>query len=304
MPALANLETQIGADVVTFWGDVDEMNRFARMVSFNVLRSMQMWRTSQAELLPDMMQTVWEVALRCYHTNPLMPKGQIVAMCKHTLFHFVRDTLYHGDVYTQRKGQPSKLYKLIRFHSFVRREEAYSVEDVLKIVHGSVLDHQPCTSSGVLDPELALVLPVASEVDQWLPELEEVVYRILSAMKLHGAPHARMRHDTNRRQAFIVTCRLRGLCNHQIATATGRCSDHRRGRMRVGADLATARRGIVRWLGLSSAERDIAMQTLTTRHPNFESEPFAYPTLDRDWLWSELAYTIQTGNGQMPKGKR
>jgi len=303
MSTLANLEQQINSEVITFWHDVDEMNRFARMVSFKVLSQMMIDQWRKADLLDDMMQTVWEVALICKRTNPLMPKGQIVAQCKHTLFRFVTYTLNLGDVGAWQDGRKQNVYRVMRFHRFCPdAERSYSDEEVLRTIHGDLSDNQ-LGGSMTIDPEEALVRPISTQIDQWMPELEDVLFRIIAAMRLHNAPAQKLRLATNRRHAFVLTCRLRGMLNHQIATVTKRSSDPTKGRMRIGADVAAARRAIAVWLELTPNKRDAAIERLNIRYPNYAKEPIAYPSLDREWLWSEIAYTIHTGNGQAYNNK-
>ena len=298
MSTLANLEQQINSDVITFWNDVDEMNRFARMVSFKVLGQMMIEQWRKADLLDDMVQTVWEVALICKRANPLMPKGQIVAQCKHTLFRFVTHTLNLGDVAAWNNGKKANLYKVIRFNRFNSdADRGYSADEVLATIHNQVSEHQ-LTEQIVIDPEEALIRPISTQIDQWMPGLEDILFRIIAAMRLHKAPNQKLRLATNRRHAFVLTCRLRGMLNHQIATATQRSSDPTKGRMRVGADVASARRAIAVWLELTPNQREAAVKTLEQRYPDYEQEPFAYPLLEREWLWSQMAYTIHTGNGQ------
>ena len=299
MSTLANLEQQINSDVITFWNDVDEMYRFARMVSFKVLSQMMIEQWRKADLLDDMMQTVWEVALICKRTNPLMPKGQIVAQCKHTLFRFVTHTLNLGDVGAWHNGRKQNLYKVIRFNRFnPDADRAYSADEILAIIHNQVSDHQ-LSAETVVDPEEALIRPISTQIDQWMPELEDVLFQVIAAMRLYKAPSQKLRLATNRRHAFILTCRLRGMFNHQIAAATNRSSDPTKGRMRVGADVASARRAVAAWLELTPREREAAVTTLETHYPEYSQEPRAYLALDRVWLWSEVGYTIHTGNGQV-----
>ena len=94
----------------------------------------------------------------------------------------------------------------------------------------------------------------------------------------------------------MLTARLRGMRNVDIALATGRHSDRQKARLRVGADIKAARSAINTWLELPDDKKIQAKNSLHQHYPTIYEEPFAYPSLDRELLWGRPQRNIWKGD--------
>lgn len=268
------------------WGNFEECDDLTRRIVFKATHRYWLRNTTLAECFNDLHQTAWVKLLELDATHHDAPKKSIIARIYYAVVDYLERQVFGWYPLSGSKGDDQK-YRLLRFYQFFPEisNGDYDVDELSSILAGTTA---PQVINAPRNPEEILSEEVQNIVfDQWKPHLENDLYLTIAASRLHRAPLQKLRPPTIRRHAFILTARLRGMTNVDIAVATGRHSDRTKARMRVGADVKSARSAINTWLALSTAERDMALDTLLHQYPTIEHEPLAYPVLDRDLLWGK-----------------
>ena len=267
----------------TLWDDETELNDLLRRVVFRAVKPYWLSSNDLAEHFNDLYQTAWAKLLELRVTDYDAYKGSIIARIRFTVSRYLETQIFG---WQPLGGDNCQKYRLIRFYQFMPGSYCREFDD-------EELDQIMCQ----LTDAQVMEIPTNPEdiccessnwhtvFDQWKPTLEEDLFITISASRLHRSPQNKLRPETIRRHAFMLTARLRGMRNVEIALQTGRHSDRRKARLRVGADISSAREAINTWLSLDEIQREEALSNLYQQYPTISEEPFAYSTLDRELLW-------------------
>lgn len=312
---LADLRAQIEQEHIDFWDNVPEIGRYVRTMAWKTLRRYNARKELVTETLADLEQIGWVSLLECKRTNQAMPKRLVTGRSMSAMRRYLLTDIFNGGMPHLRDYKGGENVAIFRFyelsnapwhaeygdddieHAFYYRADGSRIPVTYERETELAYEHQIC------EPLLE------SGIDQWLPNLEQDFYRILTALRLHkmnatNRGRQRLYFSTYRRYAFLLVCRLRGLTNAQIATISGRHSDPVKARTRVGSDVKLARGMIEDWLLLTPEERTEALTALQQQHPQYDEEPRYCATVARELIWSRFSYTIQALNGQSRPGEK
>lgn len=272
----------------TLWDNEEELQDLLRRIVFKSTKRYWLSNVVLAEHFEDLYQTAWVKLLELNITHYDATKASILSRLKFTVSNYLEHQIFGW----QPMGGSTSVdqrFRLIRFYQFM--PEAYYGEyddelldpllssmTVAQVMQAPMNPEHYCCQDGNWH----------TVFDQWIPTLEDDLYVTIAASRLMNAPHHALRVNTIRRHAFMLTARLRGMRNVEIALATGRHSDRRKASMRVGADVAAARADIDRWLLLSESERENAITILSEKYPALSQAPVAYAHIDRTLLWGDV----------------